>query len=222
MAKTDQNIKNIIVGAAAVYVTKKDSTSIGWDQAVTPVVDAKDATAFAGTDAYKAMDSLTGPTGEWNDVGYTSEGVEVAYAPEYGEVAVDQLLDSAKIFKQGMKVTVNTTFAEATLENLLVVWGQTEGTLNKATRELEIVPGELGDEPTERGLVFVGPAPRNNSAQKRYDRVYNVTRAIQTESSSHALRRSEMTGLPVSFRLLPDAGAAKSRYGTVVDRARTA
>jgi hypothetical protein len=33
---------------------------------------------------------------------------------------VDQLLDTAKIFKQGMKVTLKTTLAEATLENLLL------------------------------------------------------------------------------------------------------
>jgi hypothetical protein len=33
---------------------------------------------------------------------------------------VDQLLDTAKLFKQGMKVTLKTTLAEATLENLLL------------------------------------------------------------------------------------------------------
>jgi len=31
--------------------------------------------------------------------GFTTEGLEVSYEPDYGEVEVDQLLDSAKLFK---------------------------------------------------------------------------------------------------------------------------
>jgi hypothetical protein len=49
---------------------------------------------------------------------------------------VDQLLDTAKLFKQGMKVTLKTTLAEATLENLLLaVAGKTSdfGILNLGT-----------------------------------------------------------------------------------------
>lgn len=221
MAKIDQNIKNIIVGAAAVYISTKDSITAAKNDFVLDVAALSNPMTDPADDgsAYFAVDQLAkGASAKWRDVGYTENGVEVAYEPSYGEVTVDQLLDSAKIFKQGMKVTVNTTFSEATLENLLVVWGQQASTLNAG--QLDIVPGELGDEPTERGLVFVGPAPRNTSTGKRYDRVYNVTRAIQDQSSSHALKRDAATGLPVSFRLLPDAGQAKSRYGTVTDRAR--
>jgi hypothetical protein len=59
---------------------------------------------------------------------------------------VDQLLDTAKIFKQGMKVTLKTTLAEATLENLLLaIAGKSSdfgvlnwGTSTEATRLLTL------------------------------------------------------------------------------------
>jgi hypothetical protein len=170
-----------------------------------------------GTGDVLAGASLTALTSAgFTDVGYTQEGVEVSYEPDYGDVEVDQLLDSARIFKQSMRVTVNTTLAEATLENLLIVWGQEDDTL--ASDVLTIAAGQLGDAPVERALVFVGPGPRA-SAEKQ--RIYHVGRAIQTESSSHALRRSEATAFPVSFRILPgDATSTQAAsYGTVRDRA---
>lgn len=204
MALSAQNTRNIIVGAAAVYISVKDSTTWG---AAPPALPSLTGTTTART----ALDSAST---DWRDVGFTMEGVEVSYEPDFGEVEVDQLLDSAKLFKQAMRVTVNSSFAEATLENLLVVWGQRAGSL--ASDVLTIEAGALGDEPTERALVFVGPAPRQ-AASKR-ERVYYVTRAIQTESSSHALRRNEATGLPVSFRLLPDTSNSIAQYGTVRDR----
>jgi hypothetical protein len=187
---TAKNDKQILVGAAEFYVAAAE-------------------TAFptlAGTT--KTVDStLTG----YDTVGFTQEGVEVSYEPDYGDVEVDQLLDSARIFKQSMRVTVNTTLAQATLENLIIVWGQAASTLSAEVLTLE--GGALGDAPIERTLLFVGPGPRTASTNK--ERVYHVSRAIQTESSSHALRRSEVTALPVSFRILPTSAGS---YGTVRDR----
>lgn len=202
--------KNIIVGAAQFYV--------GTGDAALPTL-----TAAKPVSATENQTVLT--TAGFADVGFTQEGVEVSYEPDYGDVEVDQLLDSARVFKQSMRVTVNTTLAEATLENLLIVWGQDGDTLTGGTgttdKDLDIEAGELGDAPLERSLLFVGPAPRTYSVPR--ERVYHVRRGIQTESSSHALRRSEVTALPVSFRVLPFTDAnGKSSYGTVKDRAKSA
>lgn len=197
------NARNIIVGAANFWVG--------------PVGQAGPAGGASGVDvtAYKA-------------VGYTQEGVEVSYEPDYGDVEVDQLLDSARIFKQGMRVTVNTTLAEATLENLLVIWGQNgaDGKGAVVAGSVSIMAGALGDAPVARSLLFVGPAPTSGTDQApvRNERVYSILNAVQTESSSFALRRSEATGLPASFRCLPFAAtsSAAAAYGTVTDRAATA
>lgn len=194
--------KKVIVGAAAFFVA---DAVLG---ATLPSTLASDTTS-------RAEELLSGAT-DWKNVGFTDGGVEVSYEPTYGDVTVDQLLDSAVIFKSGMKVSVNTTFSEATLENLVVVWGQQSTT--KSGNVLTIEGGSLGDVPTERALAFVGPAPR--SASDKVQRVYHVTRAIQTQTTAHSLKRDAATTLPVSFRCLPGtAVSGGTAYGTVRDRA---
>ncbi|UMO76249.1 major tail protein [Streptomyces phage Tomas] len=201
-------VKNIIIGAAAVYLSAEDSTE--WTAAPTLPAPAGTASMTPALDA----DS------NWKHSGFTSEGVEVSYEPDYGEVEVDQLLDSAKLFKQSMRVMVNTTFSEATLENLLIVWGQQNTTLTEGANDttLGISAGALGDEPTERSVAFVGPAPRAATGNTKRERVYHVRRALSIESSSHSLRRNEATVFPVSFRLLPDPTFSGQEYGVIKDR----
>jgi hypothetical protein len=200
-------VKNIIIGAAAIYLSAEDSTE--WTSA--PTLPSPAGTA--------SMTPALDGSADWKHSGFTSEGVEVSYEPDYGEVEVDQLLDSAKLFKQSMKVMVNTTFSEATLENLLIVWGQQNDsfTTDGTSETLAISAGSLGDEPTERSVAFVGPAPRADAGTKR-ERVYHVRRALSIESSSHSLKRNEATVFPVSFRLLPDPSFSGQEYGVIKDR----
>jgi len=196
------NSKQVLVGAAAFFVSATGA----------------DLPDLSG--AGSAKDIIAAATTDWSAVGFTENGVEVSYEPTYGDVVVDQLLDSAVIFKSGMKVMVNTSFAEATLENLLIVWGQSDDTLNSSV--LSIEGGSLGDSPTERALAFVGPGPRTAGDAER---VYHVNRAIQSQTTAHKLARDAATTLPVSFRCLPGgsfSGATQTSYGTVRDRAITA
>jgi len=206
--------RNIIIGASRFFVSVADSTGT---LPARPVLTGTTALAPVTTD--------------WRDVGFTTDGVEVSYEPDYGDVEVDQLLDSAVIYKQGMRVTVNTTLMEATLENLLVIWGQTRPVaVGTDVTEVSISAGNLGDFPLERSLLFVGPSPRTPAAVSgavpagsvRRERVYHISRAVQTESSSMALRRAEATSLPASFRCLPNPNATGGpAYGTVADRTIT-
>lgn len=198
--------KNVIVGAAGVYISANDSSS--WTSA--PALPAFTA-------QQRASVAFAGASANWRNVGFTKDGVEVQYAPTYGEVEVDQLLDSAKLFRQQLKVTCLTNLVEATLENLLVAWGQVT---NAGATSVDILPGTLGDQPVERALSFVGSAPTQPSNQKN-ERVYYVTRAIVDQSTNHMLRRNEATTFPIAFRLLPDTSQSNSRYGQIMDRAIT-
>ena len=215
------SVKNIIVGAAALYVSAADSTQEEfWDD----TVEGKTAVALptSGTGSIvPALDS----SADWRAVGLTQDGVEVAYEPDFGSVDVDQLLDAAKMFKQGQSVSVNTTMAEATLENLMVVWGMQNDALGADSgteQTLSIAGGALGDEPVERSVVFVGPAPRSpaggSSGNKKRERVYHVRRSLQVESSSHTLAKAANTAFPVSFRVLPDPTYTGQEYGIIRDR----
>jgi hypothetical protein len=212
--------EQILVGAAKVYVSATDSTLTTHN----PVLPAGTAGSSLTTGA-SGLDAST----SWTHVGFTTGGVEFTYAPDFGEVEVDQSLDAAKMFKQRMTATVATTLAQASLDNLLIAWGQAGSTLTaggaltpaptdgETDRELGISSGDLGDEPVERALVFVGKAPRT-PARKRRERVYFLRRALQVESTAHSLNRAEATGVPVSFRLLPDMSYSYKQYGYVRDR----
>lgn len=227
------NVNNIIVGAAEVWVSKKDSTKVAaWPTYAIPQFTAPSGATGTIKSARDDMNAATGADG-WRNVGFTSEGIEVQYSPDYGDIQVDQLLDTAKLFKQAMTVSVNTTLAEATLENLLFAFAQSTDTKDAATHgaddlskyakgtggeTLGFEAGALGAEPVERALVFIGNAPRAASSGKKRERVYHARRVLNVEASSHSYRRNEATVFPVAFRLLPDPAFSGAEYGLIVDR----
>jgi hypothetical protein len=208
------SVRNIIVGAAALFVSVKDSTDSAFYGAGGNVAVAL-PTLSANSPAAPALEAST----DWRNLGYTTDGVEFSYEPDFGEVAVDQLLDAAKMFKQGMTATVNTTLAEATLQNLIVAWGQKESSIDTtgSDTELGVAGGALYDEPVERSLVFVGPAPRS-ATNKKMERLYHVRRALNVDASAHSLSKADATTIPVSLRLLPDPYYTGKEYGIVRDR----
>jgi hypothetical protein len=215
------NVKNILVGAAALYLSVGDSVAGTLPNGL-PGENTNGAPGTAPAAGASMTTALDAATTQWRHTGFTSEGLEISYEPDYTDVEVDQLLDSAKVFKTGMRVTVNTTFSEASLENLMVTWGQQTGTLSStgSTGDLGMAAGALGDEPVERALAAVGagPRPANQPTQKR-ERVYFARRVLSVDTSAHALRRAEATVFPVSFRLLPDPTAPVGKeYGFVRDR----
>jgi hypothetical protein len=223
MASTNST-SNIIVGAAAVAIGTGTPTVAGVDATFLGIRGAASGTPKNYRDWVQNLPAGSTVGTQVNGVyfkncGFTQEGVEVSYSPDYGEVEVDQLLDVARLFKQKMSVQVKTTLAEPTLENLLVVWDDDQeiGVYNAGganDRNIYITPGELGDAPIERHLLFVGPAPGGVSTKQR---AYLASRAISIEASSQSFKRNEATVFPVTFRLLPDVGSSYSAYGKIVD-----
>lgn len=209
--------KEIIVGAASLYLNEAPNPN-GDNTTEANSANGKKP-AFVSSQSFR--DTLASDTA-WRNVGYTMEGLELAYEPDYGEVEVDQLLDSAFLFKQSQKVSLNTTFAQATLVNLLVAWGQSANTLDSTGKVLDIDGGSLGAAPVERSIIAVGNGPRTlNNAQNANnysERVYHAYRILQVEQTTLGAKRSEASGVPVSFRALP---ATTGKYGQVIERART-
>lgn len=210
--------KNIIVGAARIYLGPSVSATASLG-ASKPAFTAgtRYSTTMAGADGSTPGGLPTAVT-SWKELGYTQDGLEVATDPSWGEVEVDQLLDSAKIFKDGMSLSISTTMVEATLENLLIAWGQGASTVSSVgafENELAIEGGSLGEAPLERGLVAIGNAPEQAAANSYGERVYQAFRVLSVEATSFTNSRSEATTIPVTFRALP---ADNGRYGSVRDR----
>lgn len=211
--------KNIIIGAARVYLGPSVSATANLAGTQVPyVAGTRYSTTLSGADGSTSTSGTGSAVTDWREVGYTQDGLEVATDPSWGEVEVDQLLDSAKIFKDGMSLSINTTFAEATLENLLVAWGQAATTVSSVgvnEKELAIEGGSLGEAPLERGLIAIGNAVENSNNNNYGERVYRAYRVLSVEATSFANSRSEASVIPVTFRALP---ADNGRYGSVRDR----
>jgi hypothetical protein len=214
MAYSRGSSSNIIVGAAALFTHNAGPIGYDEDGKITDTQAAIDLPALtASVTSYK--DTLSDDDA-FTNIGYTSNGLELAFQPDFGEVAVDQLLDVARLFKQGMTVNLNTSFAEATLENLLVAIAGKEDDLTGPTSGLETLnmsAGDIGDVPLERGLVAVGPG--SGSALDPKERIYVAYRALSIENVTVSAKRDEASMFEVSFRLLPNDNAS---YGKIVDR----
>jgi len=214
MAYTRGNDKQIIVGAAALFTYEPATGDSFLTDADLP--DLVEDVSIKET----LSDSVTGA--DFRNVGYTSNGLEIQFQPDFGEVKVDQLLDVAKLYKQGMKVNLKTTFAEATLENLLFSLAgknadlDTPGTGKYAGQDvLNLSAGDIGECPVERGLVAVGPGTGDCAAGNSIERIYVAYRALSIESVNVSAKRDAATEFEVSFRLLPNGNAS---YGKIVDR----
>lgn len=215
------NAKNIVVGAGALYIGATTDVEYTEEDLPTSGSFASSTVSFQNPDNVGT---------DWTSVGYTSEGAELSFEPDYGEVQVDQLLDVAKIFKQGQRVMLNTTFAEATLENFLIAIGgkstDLTGTVSSPVQTVNLNGGALGYSPVERSLAIVGPGPdqkKTDAAKTNVERVYIAYRALSMETVTVGVRRNEATVFPVTFRLLasstneaPDGNAS---YGKIIDRA---
>lgn len=188
------NKNNVLVGAAAVFLG--------------PAGVATPATVT------RASWIETTPPSPWFNAGYTQDGLEVASDPSWGEVEVDQLLDAPVIFKDGMGFSISTTFAEATLLNLMIAWGQNSDTLvsTASERTLTMAGGALGDAPEERGLIALGNGPK--VAGEYGERFYHAFNVISAEGSGHTMSRAEAVVIPVTFRAMPNDDGD---YGVVVD-----
>lgn len=205
------NTKNIIVGAAALFVSVGNSSN----DAGRPSTDATALGSLfkSGSTAISARQGLLSSS-LYREVGFTNTGLEVSYEPNYGEVQVDQLLDAARLFKQSLKVMLKTELTEATLENLQLSWGQLENvyTTDSAGTSVINVPtlinndsdissydnpaatlrmsaGALGDAPVERVLVAVGQAPAQLGTSKTV--VEGGTSIIPSASSPTSVSRSK-------------------------------
>jgi hypothetical protein len=233
MAQNTGNAKNILVGASPLFLSNTDITTAGYEENAAPGTgDYAFESGESFTKTLNDIDQVAGTFG-YRNVGFTNNGLQITYNPSYGSVTVDQLLDTAKLFKESMEVMIATEMAEGTLENVLTVFGQRSNTLNStgggagalaltALDKLGLAGGALGEAPTERQLIAVGQAPTSEATGT--ERVYYARRVLSVQQSQFSLARNAASTFPVTFRLLPDGASANvgQEYGFIVDRVLTA
>ena len=199
---------NVIVGAAAFFIN---------DNTLTPTT----LSSLAVIDSSESYKTTLSAAASYTNVGYTMNGLELQFQPDFGEVQVDQILDVARLYKQGMQVNLATAFAEATLENLLIALAYSDarltGNKNASTGQtLNLSAGDIGDVPVERGIVAVGPGSGDPTTFEDKERIYAAYRALSIENVTVSAKRDEPSMFEVSFRLLPEDTSGS--YGKIIDR----
>jgi hypothetical protein len=250
MAQNTGNARNILVGASPLFISNIDSTTAGYGTYENSEPGTTNAGAFVnGTSYTDTLNNIDSGTFYYRNVGFTNNGLQITYNPTYDSVTVDQLLDTAKLFKSAMEVMIATEMSEGTLENVLVVFGQPDdptnntaitqdntiiksGAGNAHKTTLGLAAGALGIAPTERQLIAVGQAPTRlasgaslaDANVAKSERVYYGRRVLSVQQSAFTLARSAPTTFPVTFRLLPTAtsGYEGQEYGKIIDRVLTA
>ena len=228
MAQSVGNAKNILVGASPLFLSNIDINDSDYitnaepGQAIVAGAGTVGVPAFAAGVSYTTtLNNVNQSAGlfGYRNVGFTNNGLQITYNPTYDSVTVDQLLDTAKLFKSAMEVMIATEMSEGTLENVVAVFGQNSSTLGALTagvQELGLAAGALGESPTERQLIAVGQAPTADSTSS--ERIYYARRVLSVQQSQFSLARTTPTTFPVTFRLLPDANEAGTEYGKIIDR----
>jgi hypothetical protein len=146
-------------------------------------------------------------------IGYTSGGVVLTAKADRVDKEVDQSYAPIGIMKVRETFGIKTELAEATLENLKLVWEQT------ATIETVVGPPAtktlkwgMNSSVVEHALTFKGKSPQG------FDRTFNVFKAVVFTVGDMKHEKAAMTLIPVEFRILPDVSKdSGEEYGSVED-----
>jgi len=147
-------------------------------------------------------------------LGYTSGGVNLVASSDRMDKEVDQSYAPVGIHKIRETYQIRTSLAEATLDNLKIVWEQTEAVVESSpTRTLS---WGMNPAVVEHELEFKGKSPEG------YDRTYTVYKAVVWEVGEIPHMKDALTLIPVTFRILPDTSKpAGKEYGYIVDTMTT-
>ena len=143
-------------------------------------------------------------------VGYTSGGVNLVMTAERMDKETDQSYAPVGVHKIRESFEVRTSLAEATLENLKIVWEQTEAVVTGVgTKSLS---WGMNSNVIEHTLIFEGKSPEG------FARTFTVHKAVVWEVGEMPHMKDALTVIPATFRVLPDIdkGVGKE-YGDIVD-----
>ena len=129
------------------------------------------------------------PATGWVDVGGTQEGVELGIADEYAVLGVDQVIYEIERRRTGRVLTIKTSLAEATLENLAHAINNTAPAAGALTAD----DGLTAFAPAYKAALLDGIAPGG------FRRRIILRKCLSTDSVAMAYKKDGQTLIPVTF-----------------------
>lgn len=150
------------------------------------------ATLYTGLfGAVEPATIATVPSTGWTDVGGTKDGVELSIAPEYAVLDVDQIVYDIGRRKTKVSVSVKTSLAEITLDNLAKAIANSA----PAANVLEGDDGLAAFAPAYGALLIDGLAPGG------FRRRIILRKTLPTDSVGVAYKKDGQTLIPVTWSL---------------------
>ena len=125
----------------------------------------------------------------WTDLGGTKDGIKLSIEQSYADLTVDQIIDVPARRRTGRTVSITTTLAEATLENLARVISNTAPVSNA----LELDNGLSAFSPAYGAIAFDGIAPGG------FRRRVILRKTLATGNVEMAYTKDGQTVLPATF-----------------------
>lgn len=149
-------------------------------------------------------------------VGGTSGGVTMERKQTMVDLEVDQIVGSIKKVPSKDVITVTTTLAESTLNNLQIAWGISAAPVVATTPASTTLSIGIENVAIEHTLTFVGPCPPGTGTYTT--RTVTCSRAVSVATAKMDFLKDKEQAYQVTFDILPDlTKTAGSEYGTIVD-----
>jgi hypothetical protein len=147
------------------------------------------------------------------DVGAVTGGVSIAKSTDVYNIEVDNVKAAVKNVPVKENFSIKTTLAEATLENLRLIWNIPATKLTSPGGDVaKLMQIGMSTGVIEHTVEVTGVAPDGRL------RVYRAYRAIAIRPSEHAYNRGKETLFPIELDVLPDlTKAAGEELGTITD-----
>jgi len=136
------------------------------------------------------------PGAEWIDLGGTKEGITLSVSSEWSELTVDQIVDVVERRRTGRAVSIGTSLAEATLDNLARAYNNAQPAAGgEGESVLELDDGLAAFAPAYGAILCDGIAP--GGLRRRII----VRKTLSTESVESAYKKDDQTLVPVTFAM---------------------
>jgi len=149
--------------------------------------------AFGATEPADSAVNSAPAASAWTDMGGTQDGVKLSVDQTYGELEVDQitLRVGSRLTKQDF--TIETSLAEATLENLSISLNGGTSASGSGWKSFDPNVSSSATQPNYFAVIMDGYAPN------QFTRRVIGRRMLNTDSSELAYTKDKQTLIPVKF-----------------------
>lgn len=149
--------------------------------------------AFSATEPADTAINTTPAASSWSDLGGTQDGVKLSVDQTYSELEVDQitLRVGSRLTKQDF--TIETSLAEATLENLSLVLNGGTAASGAGFKSFDPNVTSSATQPNYFALILDGYAPN------QFRRRVIGRRMLNTDSVELAYTKDKQTLIPAKF-----------------------